>query len=158
MPEISFDQFSWLAGLFPPNGLDRSLHAPVLIGLCILTVLRETLGWSYAGLVVPGYLAVVFLAARVTGVLVVVESLAAYGLAAAVGRWLPKTRAWSTLFGRERFLLLIIAAIFARLVMEAAFLPWLLARYEFAHSRELYSVGLVLVPLLANSYWNAKVA
>lgn len=155
MLESVLPQLGWFPGVFPPNGLDRSLHAPVLVGLVVLTAFRETLGWSYSGLVVPGYLAAVFSVAPVTGALVVAESLAAYAWAACIGRYLPRTGAWSTLFGRERFLLLIISAIFVRLVAEAWLLAWLVSKYEFAHSRELYSIGLVLVPLLANAYWNA---
>lgn len=140
--------------LFPSNGLDQSLHAPVLVGLIVLTFFREAFGWGYAGLVVPGYLATVMLAAPLTGGLVIVESLLAYLFAALIGHVLPRTEAWSSLFGRERFLLLIVAALIVRVGVEGYWLEWLLDRYDLAHSRELYSLGLVLVPLLANSFWN----
>ena len=141
--------------IFPTNGLDQSLHAPVLVGLVVLTFFREALGWGYAGLVVPGYLATVFLAAPLTGGLMVAEGLVGYFLAAAVGRFLPRTGAWSELFGRERFLLIIVCALLTRLALEAYWVPLLVERYGFSHSRELYSIGLVLVPLLANTFWNA---
>lgn len=141
--------------LFPENGLDRSLHLPVLLGLVIVSFFRETLGWTFAGLVVPGYLASVAVAAPVTAGVIVAESLPAYWLALLVGKWLPKTGAWSTFFGRERFLLLIVTSLLARLLMEGVFLPRVVHRVPGQHSRELYSLGLVLVPLLANSYWNA---
>ncbi|HYO93218.1 MAG TPA: poly-gamma-glutamate biosynthesis protein PgsC/CapC [Polyangiaceae bacterium] len=141
--------------IFPENGLDRSLHAPVLIGLLLVSFFAETLGWTYAGLVVPGYLASVFIAAPVTGALVVVEAALTYLLTAIVGLWLPRTGAWSSSFGRERFFLFIVSAILVRLAIEGNFLPWLSSRYVFSHSRELYSLGLVLVPLLANAFWNA---
>ena len=111
--------------LFPVNGLDRSLHAPVLVGLMVLTFFTEAFGWTYAGLVVPGYLATVFVAAPVTGVLIVGESIATYFFAALMGRWLPYTRAWSTTFGRERFFLLIVGAVLVRLAVEGNLLPWL---------------------------------
>ncbi len=140
--------------LFPVNGLDRSLHLPVLIGLVIVSFFRETLGWTFAGLVVPGYLASVTVAAPATAGVVVAESIPAYWLALTVGKWLPRTGAWSTFFGRERFLLLIVTSLLARLFMEALVIPQLVSRYPTEHSRELYSLGLVLVPLLANSYWN----
>jgi hypothetical protein len=140
--------------LFPSNGLDQSLHAPVLVGLLVLTFFRETFGWGYAGLVVPGYLAAVMLAAPLTGALIIVEAILGYWFAALVGHWLPRTEAWSSLFGRERFLLLIVTALVVRVSMEAYWLDRLLAHYHLAHSRELYSIGLVLVPLLANSFWN----
>jgi hypothetical protein len=140
--------------VFPTNGLDQSLHAPVLVGLFVLTFFREALGWGYAGLVVPGYLATVFLAAPLTGGLMVAEGIASYLLALALARLAPRTGAWSELFGRERFLFIILCALLMRLVMEAYAVPLLVERYELAHSRELYSIGLVLVPLLANSFWN----
>ncbi len=141
--------------LFPENGLDRSLHAPVYIGLLFLVFFRETLGWGFAGLVVPGYLATVMIAAPVTGVLVVVEAILTYMAALLLGRTLPRTGAWFTFFGRERFLLLIAAASLIRLAIEGSLLPAIMARWDLIHSRELYSLGLVLVPLLANSFWNA---
>lgn len=143
--------------VFPSNGLDRSLHAPVFIGLLLLSFFKETLGWTYAGLVVPGYLATVFLSAPVTGILVGLESLLTYALAALLGRILPRTGAWFTFFGRERFLLIIAVASFVRLFVEASLIPAWISYLGLGHSRELYSLGLVLVPLLANSYWNAGV-
>ncbi len=144
-----------LVQFFPSNGLDRSLHAPVFIGLIFLNFFKETLGWTYAGLVVPGYLATVFLAAPVTGLLVLIESVLTYALSAVLGRVLPRTGVWFTFFGRERFLLIIGVAAFVRLLLEAAVVPSVVHRLGLSHSRELYSLGLVLVPLLANSYWNA---
>lgn len=141
--------------LFPVNGLDRSLHAPVLVGLLVLTVCAELYGWTYAGLVVPGYLAAVFIAAPITGALVCFEALLTYLLCELCGRWLPRFGFWSTTFGRERFFLFIVNAVLVRLTVEGLLVPWLSQRYDFAHSRELYSLGLVLVPLVANALWNA---
>ena len=56
---MGFDDLYPLLQALPSNGLDRSLHAPVLVGLLFLAFFNETLGWTYAGLVVPGYLATV---------------------------------------------------------------------------------------------------
>ncbi|WP_437588360.1 poly-gamma-glutamate biosynthesis protein PgsC/CapC [Sorangium sp. So ce1000] len=141
--------------LFPPNGLDRSLHTAVLIGLVFGTFFTETLGWTYAGLVVPGYLATVFFAAPVTAVFIIAESIVTYLFVALIGRWITRTGAWSTAFGRERFYLFIIGAVIVRLFVEGFVVPEVSARYDFVHSRELYSIGLVLVPLIANAFWNS---
>lgn len=141
--------------VFPVNGLDRSLHAPVFVGLLALTFFAETFGWTYAGLVVPGYLATVFISAPVTGALILAEAVLTYAIAALLGRWLPKTGAWSTTFGRERFFLFIVGAVVVRLFVEGNLVPWVTARYQVMHSRELYSLGLVLVPLVSNMFWNA---
>ncbi|WP_437777879.1 poly-gamma-glutamate biosynthesis protein PgsC/CapC [Sorangium sp. So ce1097] len=141
--------------LFPPNGLDRSLHTAVLIGLVFGTLFTETLGWTYAGLVVPGYLATVFFAAPVTAVFIIAESIVTYLFVALIGRWVTRTGAWSTAFGRERFYLFIVGAVIVRLFVEGFVVPELSSRYDFVHSRELYSIGLVLVPLIANAFWNS---
>ena len=141
--------------IFPPNGLDRSLHTAVLIGLLIGTGFTETLGWTYAGLVVPGYLATVFFAAPVTAAFIVFESILTYFVVALLGRWVSRTGVWSTAFGRERFYLFIVGAVFVRLAIEGSAVPRLAESYGLVHSRELYSVGLVLVPLVANAFWNS---
>lgn len=140
--------------LFPSNGLDRSLHAPILIGMLFVTFFTEAFGWTYAGLVVPGYLAAVFVAAPFTGFLTVFEAFTTYALVAAIGRWAPKTGVWSTAFGRERFFLFIVCGVLVRYMMEGYVCPQLTARYSFEHARELYSVGLVIIPLFANVFWN----
>lgn len=141
--------------LFPSNGMDRSLHVAVLIGLVLSTFFTEAFGWTYAGLVVPGYIATVFAASPVTGAVVVVEGIVTYLLVALIGRWVTKTGAWSTAFGRERFYLFIVCAVVVRLAMDGWALPWLGARYQLDRAHELYSLGLVLVPLVANAFWNA---
>ena len=143
--------------VFPPNGLDRSLHVAVLIGLVIGTVLTELFGWTYAGLVVPGYLATIFIAAPATALFIVLESVVTYWLVAGVGRWVTHLGAWSASFGRERFYLFIVGAVLVRLLFEGVIVPRVEAYYGFAHSRELYSVGLVLVPLVSNTFWNAGI-
>jgi hypothetical protein len=143
--------------VFPPNGLDRSLHVAVLIGLVIGTAFTEVFGWTYAGLVVPGYLATIFIAAPATAIFIIIESIVTYWLVAGVGRWATLVGAWSAAFGRERFYLFIVGAVLVRLLFEGVLVPRLEAKYGFAHSRELYSVGLVLVPLVSNTFWNAGI-
>src|SRR5690606_8897014 len=74
------------------------------------------------------------------------------------GRLIPQRGAWFSFFGRERFLLLILVSTLVRVVVEAALVPQLAAALHVKHSRELYSLGLVLVPLISNSYWNVGLA
>ncbi len=145
----------FLLAIFPGNGVDRSLHVAVFVGLLFTTFFAEALGWTYAGLVVPGYLATLCAAAPVTAACVVAESVITYLLVALVGRWIPLTGAWSTAFGRERFYLFIVGAVLVRLGMEGTVLPALAARHHFTHASDLYSIGLVIVPLVANAFWNA---
>jgi hypothetical protein len=140
--------------LFPPNGLDRSILTPVLIGLGFTTLFAETLGWPFVALVVPGYLSGVLIAAPLSGATIIGEALVTYAMARALGYWLPRAGGWTVFFGRERFFLLIACSIVVRLAAEGLLLPWLSARFSFRHASELYSIGLVLVPLVANALWN----
>lgn len=140
--------------IFPTNGLDRSILAPVLVGLSFTALLTETWGWSFVALVVPGYLAAVFVAAPWSAVAIVIEAIATYGLAHLLGDVLPRRGLWTMSFGRERFLLLVILSVIVRLVFEG----WLLRLVAPSIAPEIagsfYSVGLVLVPLTANAFWN----
>ncbi len=140
--------------IFPSNGLDRSILTPVFVGLGYLVAFSETLGWPFVGMVVPGYLASVCIAAPVTGATVLGESIVTFLVGRAIGEWIPRTGAWTVSFGRERFFLLIIVSVLVRLVSEGVVLPAIAEKTEFRHASELYSIGLVLVPLIANSYWN----
>ncbi|MEM6960392.1 MAG: poly-gamma-glutamate biosynthesis protein PgsC/CapC [Myxococcota bacterium] len=140
--------------LLPENGLDRSVLLPVLVGLAYITLFTETLGWTFVALVVPGYLASVFIAAPACGFTMVAEALITYLLSRAIGLWLPKTRIWTVSFGRERFFLIILMSILVRLLSEGWMLPRLGAYFDFGGAAELYSIGLVVVPLTANALWN----
>lgn len=147
----------WHLAIFPPNGLDRSLHAPILVGLFLVTFFAEAFGWTYAGLVVPGYLAAVAAAAPLTCALITVEAVLTYLVVFTIGAGIPRMGAWSTAFGRERFFLFIVVGVLVRVAVEAWFVPYVVAKWSFSHSRELYSVGLVLVPLYANVFWNSGI-
>lgn len=147
----------WRLAIFPSNGLDRSLHAPIWVGLVVTTFFTEAFGWTYAGLVVPGYMGAVLAAAPVTALLIAVEAVLTYLLVAGVGQWLTVSGAWSTAFGRERFFLFIVGSMVVRVFMEGFIVPHVVAHYSLAHSRELYSVGLVLVPLFANVFWSSGI-
>jgi hypothetical protein len=123
-----------------------------------VTFFTEAFGWTYAGLVVPGYLAATFASAPVTACLVLVEALLTHWGVILVASVIPRrTGAWSTTFGRERFFLYIVVAVIVRLAIEGSLVPWASARWPLSHSRELYSIGLVLVPLVANVFWSAGV-
>ena len=141
--------------VFPENGLDQGLHAPVLVGLVVSAFFAETLGWGFAGLVVPGYLAAVFATAPITGATVLVEALLTFLVVRALGEWLSKSGAWAAFFGRERFFLFVVVSILVRIAMDGTVLPAVAHRFDFRQSLELYSIGLVLVPLMANSMWNS---
>lgn len=150
--------------LLPARGLDQSMLLPVLVGLLVVLFFTEVFGWVFAGAVVPGYLASVFVIQPVTGAIVVVESLATLALALAVARWLSRSDAWTRFFGRERFFLILALSLLVRMHSHAWFAPWaigeldLILGTDLEPEQEFFSVGLVLVPLTANMLWKPRLA
>ncbi len=145
--------------LFPPHSLDTSILAAVLVGVVLLALLTETYGWTFVGLVVPGYLASVFVIHPEAGLTVCVEAILTYLLAQALSRGVAHTGAWSQFFGRERFFLIVICSVLVRALTEVVLLPRLGVALDsrfgttFTLDRSLHSIGLVLVPLTANAFW-----
>src|SRR4051812_20134326 len=148
---------------FPSYSLDTSILVAVLIGVVVLALLTETLGWVFVGLVVPGYLASVFVLHPETGATIVVEALFTYLLSVLLSNWLPKTGAWSSFFGRDRFFVILVASVLVREVFELCLLPrfglYVDNHYgtTFTLDRSPHSIGLVLVPLTANGLWKLGV-
>ena len=133
--------------IFPRSGFDQSVTTPVLIGVLVSWFFTETFGWVFAGLVVPGYLASVFLLDPIGGLVDVFEAILTYFVARLLGEHLSRFGTTSRVFGRERFFLVVLVSILVRLATEA----WLLPHY--VHGAWAYSVGLVVVPLAANACW-----
>ncbi|MFV8754255.1 poly-gamma-glutamate biosynthesis protein PgsC/CapC [Nannocystaceae bacterium ST9] len=145
--------------LLPARGLDQSMLLPVLIGLLIVLFFTEAFGWVFAGAIVPGYLASVFIIQPVTGCIVLFESIVTYLIAIGLARLLSKTDAWTRFFGRERFFLILAVSLLVRMQDHAWFAPWAIGQIDtwfvtdYESQQEFYSVGLVLVPLTANMLW-----
>jgi hypothetical protein len=145
--------------IFPAYGLDNSLLTAVLLGLYIRFFFTEWLGWVFSGLVVPGYLAAVFLLRPASGVVISLEGLITFLIVRGLSSLLSLTKLGTPVFGRERFVWLVITSVGVRLLMEALVAPYcesiLRARmgWDTADSFGLYGIGLVLVPLLANACW-----
>jgi len=135
--------------LFPTAGFDRSTTTPVLIGVLVSWFFTETFGWVFAGLVVPGYLAAVFAIDPRAGMVDVAEAIFTYALARGIGEHLPRTGLTSRVFGRERFLLIVLSSVVVRLAVEGAILP----RFAPHAAGSFFSIGLVVVPLAANACW-----
>jgi hypothetical protein len=135
--------------IFPAAGFDRSTTTPVLLGVLLSWFFTETFGWVFAGLVVPGYLAAVFAIDPRAGMVDVATAIFTYGLARGIGEHLPRTGLTSRVFGRERFLLIVLCSIVVRLAVEGAILP----RFAPHAAGSFFSIGLVVVPLAANACW-----
>ena len=149
--------------LFPAHGLDQSILVAVLVGIWVLLFFTEVFGWVWAGLVVPGYLASVFVIQPGAGVAVAIEAVLTLLVCRALSDVLPRTGAWSPFFGRERFFLIVLVSVLVRQVSELWILPVGLAWVDghlgtqLAAGQGLASIGLVLVPLLANMFWKLSV-
>src|SRR5262249_414045 len=140
-----------------PYGIDQTIHVSILIGVLLLLLLTEAFGWVFSGLVVPGYIASLFVLEPASGAAVVLGAMLAFAGARLVSNVASRSGAWSAFFGRERFLLLIFISIAVRQACELWLLPDTLRMLDELRGTDwrlthtLSSVGLVLVPLTANS-------
>lgn len=137
-----------LLHVFPESGFDKSATTPVLLGVLVSWLFTETFGWVFAGLVVPGYLAALFLLDPRVATIDLLEAVATYGLARLLGEHLARTGLTSRMFGRERFFLIVLVSIVVRLAVEGILFPRLAS-----HATWAFSIGLVVVPLTANACW-----
>lgn len=149
--------------LFPGSGFETSIMTIVLLGVLIRWLYTETMGYTFAGLVVPGYLASVLIIAPVSGVVICIESVLTYLVVWLIVEYFGKKTLWSPGFGRDRFFVFALVSLFIRLFGELAVWPYL---WELASQvgplpeqppMGLNSLGLVLVPLAANMFWKIGV-
>jgi hypothetical protein len=144
-----------LLPIFPGAGFESSLLTAVLIGLLVTLLFHETLGWGFNGLVVPGYLASIFVVRPASGAIVVVEALLVYAVARGGLALLARTARIGPTLGRDRFFVLLLLSVVMRLVIEAWAIPVLArsalgAELGLGDGSGLYAVGLVIVPLAAS--------
>lgn len=148
-----------ILSLFPPQGVDQTIHVAILLGVLALLFLNESFGWVYSGLVVPGYLASLLVLAPLSTAAVMFEAVLTFGLARMLSELASKSGAWSRFFGRERFLLLVFVSVVVRQSSELWVLPEILRWVDgelgtnYRLTRDMSSIGLVLVPLTANMFW-----
>ncbi len=149
--------------LLPDRGLDQSLHLAVLLGVWCLLLLTESFGWVYAGLVVPGYVASVFIFRPLSGFVTIFEALVTYVVARFLSDRLGPTRVWSSFFGRDRFFAIVVISVLVRIVSEVWFLPLVAVAirrwtgWTEHFEADSFSVGLVAVALSANMFWKLDV-
>jgi len=142
-----------LLTLFPSAYVDNSLLTAVLLGVLLLWLLTEQFGWPQSGLVVPGYLAGVFVIQPLAGVVVLAEAVATMAISWLVVEGLPRILPVDRAFGRYRFFLILLVSVGVRLGVEGGALQPLLAGVGLELDTPLNSLGLVLVPLTANAMW-----
>ncbi len=145
--------------LFPQGGLAYSVVTTVWVGVMIVAGFNLRLGWSAAGLVVPGYLAPLILTQPASAVVTWVGGMAAYFLVWIFSEALSRLGYWSSLFGRSRFFAFLLAGVWVRLAFDGWLLPALepvlvelLGEGALPDGR-LSTFGLIVIALIANQYW-----
>lgn len=145
--------------IFPAYGLENSLLTAILVGLYIRFFFTEWLGWVFSGLVVPGYLACIFFLQPASALVIITEAALTFAVVRGMSNWMSRTGLGSPLFGRNRFVWLVVASVGVRVAIEALVAPWLEWHvrtrfgWDLSDSFGFYGIGLVLVPLLANACW-----
>src|SRR5689334_2125076 len=89
---------------FPATGLDSSLITAVLVGLYVRFFFTEAFGWTFSGLVVPGYLASVAVVLPVSAFVTVGEALVTLLCVQGLCAVLSRARLGTPAFGRDRFI------------------------------------------------------
>lgn len=148
-----------LLAFLPEVGLSHSAQPPVFVGLILMTFLAESYGWVYSGLIVPGYLAPIFISQPWSGAVILFEAIVTYLLVRGLSDYASKWGLWGDFFGRDGFFAHLLVSVVVRLIFEAWVFPeigsLLVVRFglDFDYRNHLYSIGLVAVPLLSNAMW-----
>ncbi len=145
--------------IFPEGSLASSVITTVWIGVFVIAFFNLRFGWGLSGLVVPGYLVPLILIKPWAVVAISIEGAAAYLLVYWLCRLLEASGFISEFFGRDRFFVLILASVLVRLGFDEIIFPgvgsWLVENFNinFDYSDNLHSFGLIIVALIANSFW-----
>ncbi|WP_432199958.1 poly-gamma-glutamate biosynthesis protein PgsC/CapC [Erythrobacter sp. W53] len=149
--------------IFPEGGLASSIITTVWVGVFVMCFFNLRYGWVLSGLVVPGYLVPLVIVKPLAAVVIVIEAVTAYALVWLFSEKLSRGR-FPSLFGRDRFMGLILASIASRLFFDGLVLPefaiWMEDNFDRRIDWEdnLQSFGLVIISLLANQFWKPGLA
>lgn len=155
---------SWTLDLLSTRGLDQSILLTVLLGLWVMLLFSETLGWVFIGVVVPGYLASIIVISPTSAAAIVCEAVSTLIIARALAVTMAKTGVWTQFFGRDRFFLIVMISVWVRQISQTLVLPTLehfLREHGYPSltlTEDFSSIGLVLVPLTANMFWRLSLA
>lgn len=144
--------------IFPEGGLAGSIITTVWVGVFVMCFFNMRYGWVLSGLVVPGYLVPLFIVKPLAAVVISVEAVLTYLLVWVFSEKLAPGR-FPSLFGRDRFMGLILASIAVRLTLDGFVLPefsiWMEDNFDRRIDWEsnLQSFGLVVISLMANQFW-----
>jgi hypothetical protein len=155
--------------LFPQGSLSSSITTTVWVGIFVVAYFNLRLGWVLSGLVVPGYLVPLFILNPWSAVIIIIEAIITYFVILVISEYLSRLGYWCSVFGRDRFLAIVLASVLVRVILDG----WLLEKIgqqviEFVHNYygyelvfdyhdKLHSFGLIIVALMANQFWKTGV-
>lgn len=145
--------------IFPINSLAESVITTVWVGIWVIVFFNQWLGWSLSGLIVPGYLVPLMILKPLSAIVIGVEGVVTYFLAWFFFRFLANRGWWYPIFGRDRFFLLVLLSVAARIAFDYLLIPHLLAvlpdtwRPSYSYASQMHSFGLIIIALLANQFW-----
>lgn len=149
--------------IFPEGTAAVSITTTVYIGVCIVVFFNLRLGWPLSGLIVPGYLVPLLIAKPFCAGVTIFEAILTYLIAILISEKFNKSQYWCSLFGRDRFFLLVLISILVRAAMDGWILPafgeWMNRTFhlKFDYIDHLHSYGLIVVSLIANFFWKPGV-
>lgn len=144
--------------IFPEGGLASSVITTVWVGVFVLCFFNLRFGWVLSGLVVPGYLVPLLIVKPLAAGVIVLEAVLTYAIVWVFSEKIGRGR-WPSLFGRDRFMGLILASVAVRLALDGFVLPeiadWMAQNWnrEFDWRSDMQSFGLVIISLMANQFW-----
>jgi len=149
---------SFILPIFPENSLAASVMTTVWVGVWVVALLNLRLGWTLSGLVVPGYLVPLLLIKPVSAGVIMGEAVLTYVIVGSISEY-RSIKPWTSFFGRDRFLAMVLVSILVRCVMDGWVLPavgdTLTMHYgwKLSFRDDLHSFGLIIVSLIANYFW-----
>ncbi|GAA4642213.1 hypothetical protein GCM10023115_04380 [Pontixanthobacter gangjinensis] len=144
--------------IFPEGGLASSVITTVWVGVFVLCFFNLRFGWVLSGLVVPGYLVPLLIVKPLAAGVIVIEAVLTYTIVWVFSEKIGRGK-WPSLFGRDRFMGLILASVAVRMTLDGFVLPevaeWMTQNWnrEFDWRSDMQSFGLVIISLMANQFW-----
>lgn len=151
--------FDLILPLFPAHSTAATVTTAVWVGVCVVVFFNLRFGWTLSGMVVPGYLVPLLLVKPIVVVIILFEAVVTYLITRQISDRCNHRWFWSSLFGRDRFLVIVLLSILVRAGADGWLLPWFGARLNDAYGlqidyrNDLHSYGLIVVALIANYFW-----
>ncbi|QDT12145.1 poly-gamma-glutamate biosynthesis protein PgsC/CapC [Planctomycetes bacterium K23_9] len=145
--------------LFPFDATAITVTTTVWVGVFVSVFFNLRLGWTLSGLVIPGYLVPLLITRPITGGVIVLEAALTYFLVVLLSEGPRRAAYWSSLFGRDRFFVILLVSVIVRAVLDGFVLPAVgriaVEDYgiNFDYRNNLHSFGLIVVALIANYFW-----